>query len=219
MAVLVALLVGSPLRAQSDSAAALRSSVSEMLADFQANIRDGRYHGGAPGPHRLIGQITFQPDRWPATTVDSLLNGLENLAVHHPVETVRNLATLWIAQAGEAERQTPHPRVMDRLTRIYDQSRDRKPDYVLIASVRKQADSTAAIAFLRRVASEPDRHAEPGHAHEVHTSASLAVHTLAQMGDRGRGVLRELHVQGRVTDPFARGVLNRLAKRDFYEPE
>jgi hypothetical protein len=70
---------------------AARPSIADMLSDFVTLSQSGRIRGDATGPHRFIDPLTFYPERWPAAAVDSLLNGLELIAVTGPSQTARKL--------------------------------------------------------------------------------------------------------------------------------
>jgi hypothetical protein len=152
---------------------------------------------------RVLGDHT----NYPAGDVESLLRGLEQLALKGASSRLRAEAALNVALPGSRRSARPIPGILGRLQGIYHSSSDRLVRSVIVAAMAEQAERPQALAFLERLAVQ-ERGDFPG-------SASQALGTLVAMDEEGRTVLRRLHKTGSVRDPKARSELTVMASRGY----
>ena len=160
--------------------------------------------GAGPGDQQAAAIAAYR-DRFPAATVDSVVDGLEQIARRHRDDMVANRALTMLGLLG----RNPDPRrsYTARLARIYRAvGRERKLGVVSAAG--KLAERGPASAFLGSIAAE-----RPTPANEQLPEA--AVFSLTLLGEEGANTLRDLHTRRAVTDLEARVMLDGLAKQNF----
>lgn len=158
---------------------------------------------------RLFLSVLLSREDRSVLRVDSVLDGLEALGASSPDRRIRMYATAALASAGSTTRERP-PGVLDRLERLYRAAPDGEGRRV-IPLLASQAPRPHAISLLRDVATAPP-------SSPWSDAASLAISTLEGMGEDGRRALRDLHAQGRVTEPRGATHLQQLAERGFQAP-
>ena len=211
---LLTLFVRVPLATQPVHQDPARSwAVDSVLFRFESEVRGHvmRSYGS-----EIVFRILELPDSYLARK-DSLLDGLQHLALTNEDEDVRRRAAGWIAFAGESGRRSPPVAgVFLRLVRIY-----RASDASVRLTVRNrlplQADRKAAAAFLRSLAAEPDtttRFGPEGY-FAFGDPRAEALARLAEMGEEGRAVLQAMHRSGEARSPQARIILDDMARRGF----
>ncbi|HET7232994.1 MAG TPA: hypothetical protein VFJ16_23495 [Longimicrobium sp.] len=178
-----------------------RMSVTEVLARFRQGAleanpnRDGAMNAIA----RLLG---INPIYAPAT-VDSVLAGLERMALDESSEAVANAGAAMLARSG----QLLGPRgggVLPRMLRLYEATTNPVVRLMIIQGVALQPDSETdeGIAFLTQVAESTDTVSED--------EPWYAVATLDKMGEPGRSAMQRLHRNSAVRNGKARGYLEHL---------
>lgn len=141
--------------------------------------------------------------------VDSILDGLERLALTSDNLSVRTSAAIWLGTPGETD--PPMPGIVVRLERVYRSSEDFAVRRALLTPAMWQRDTAAAVSFLELVARD-DR---PEDRVSDEPPPLIAVQHLADLGPRGRVVLERLNQEGSVKNRRARVQLDWLAKRDY----
>ena len=215
LAMVMVVAVRMPLTAQSLTQIAERTwPVDSVLSRFEADVRANTANGvGENAVARIIDLASPYSAR-----KDSLLNGLERLAVTHSDRYVRQAATLWIASAGEVGRTAPPVRgVWPRLLRIYRSN----TAWVVRSTILDQSpmlvERPSALALLRSVAAEQDTTTPMGP--EGYFGFGdlriAALSRLAEMGEEGRAVLQAMHRSGEARSPQARMILDDMARRGF----
>lgn len=181
--------------------------VTVMLA------RLDRDHPGSSGPAAGIGSVLAHADLLPAAMIDSVLDGLQHLALTSPRSQVRTNAVGLLASAGKQWPKARSARAGNRLAAIYRGTSDPDLKALLVGlSLSWLAEPGPALPILRDVAMQPE-------SREDFPEASVwAVASLARMGDPGRAVLRDLHRRGAVRSAAARYRLDALARTGFREP-
>lgn len=162
------------------------------------------------GSHVLT-SVFADHQRFSRAYVDSLLVGLEQIALTSDDESLRTRATSkLVGTASDRYGMVPIPGAMQRIRRIYRQTSDPAVRSLIVASLSRVADRTAAVAWLREIARQgPKTEDFPDAAHQ-------AITTLIATGEEGRAVLRELHRnRASLPDPKVRVDLEVLAAEDF----
>lgn len=171
-------------------------SVQSALEEFEVNAEDATVHHRYPSAQyrtaAWVAETIMHADRYSPARVDSILDGLQELASTAPGVNTRRLATTWLYLAGG--RDFALTGVVRRLEEVYRSY----PWTLIIQGMAQQAEVNEALRFLRDVVAEGDR-----------TESFTAMGVLSTMGAPGRGVLRELHDTGAVTG-FARAEVARL---------
>jgi hypothetical protein len=198
-----------PLLAQDQDAARIWP-IDSVLARWEHDIRANVVP--SLGSHLVFGILDL-PQTYHARQ-DSLLDGLEHLALTSNNPIVRQRAASRLAYAGAAERESPPlPRVMSRLVRLYWAQNDAGVRLAIRNRLPLQAERGAAAALLRAVAAEADPVAlRPD---LIGDDRAEALARLSEMGEDGRAVLREMHRSGEARSPQARAILEDMARRGF----
>ncbi len=157
----------------------------------------------------VVMAVVLEWRRYRPVVVDSILDGLERLALTSDNQRVRIAAAIWLGTPGEMD--PPRPGIVDRLSRVYRTCDDQAVRRALVGPAFSQRDTAAALQFLEMVARD-DRPEDRG---SDEPPARGAVQYLARLGPRGRAVLERLQREGGVKNPVARANLNYLAKGDF----
>lgn len=201
------------LVAQAPGHAQQRSlSVREMIAMYETDAMETNSSGiGASHVYRVI----VNPESYSVAVVDSVLDGLEHLALRSTAPGVRHAATLTLLTAGERRENRPGiKRVAPRLVRIFETTSDRTIRWSVLTSIRRQADVDIVLAFLRRAATQPGLVlARPPY--DEDDEPTLAIQALASLGERGRSILRQMHTDRSAGTPMARNRLDWLVSRNF----
>lgn len=184
-------------------------SVSRVLAQFEEDIR---LHGSYRGGYVWALRIMTQQDSFTSAARDSLLAGLEELALGAADPNVRHRASTVLSLAGEPDSGKPLPGIVARLERVYRQTQDDLVRWNIRARAPLQADRRAAAAFLCSLAVAP---MPPPRAFDERDAATDALEQLARMGDVGRATLRQLHTGRTVRSEQARAYLEHLAQQGF----
>jgi hypothetical protein len=205
-----------PLCGQSPMAERARNwPVDSVLLHFErdasARVRNSAATGSAT-------EIIYLPRAYTARQ-DSLVDGLERLALTSHNANVRSEAVALIAFAGTGGRTAPPlPGIIPRLARIYPAWPGDIVQLHIRNSMPEQAERRAAAAFLRTLAIAPD----PGNGgmgphgyFAVGDPRAEALSRLAEMGAEGRAVLQAIHRSGEARSPQARAILARMAQRGF----
>jgi hypothetical protein len=185
-----------------------------ILARFEHDVRT--HAVPALGPS-LVSQA-LRDARAPLARRDSVLDGLESMALTSESRETRQAAALYLAVAGESERTPPMAGIVERLLRIYRGNPTWLVRSTVMDQLPRQHERHAAAAFLRTVAAERDTSTRVSPVHGHFTQGDLrtaALARLAEMGDDGRAVLQAMHRNGEARSPQARIVLDDMARRGF----
>jgi hypothetical protein len=204
-----------PLLAQADQVDRARTwPVDSVLARLEADVRANRVQGmGA----RVAYDVIYLPSAF-APRQDSLMDGLERLALTSDHDAVRREATSLIAFAGQVGRPSPPLRgVFPRLLRIYRSNTAWLVRALIRDQMPEQAERRAAAAFLRSIATEADSNSgvAPHGYFAIGDPRTEAVARLAEMGEEGRSVLRAMHQNREARSPQVRIMLDDMARRGF----
>lgn len=184
--------------------------VDSILARFEA---DARARPPSSIGSALAAGVLSLPSPY-ASRRDSLLNGLERMALLSDDQRVRHWAASELAFSGTVGRpEPPLPGVLRRLVRIYRA----RPDPVVRIAIRRslpeQAERSAALTLLRGIAATPDtlRHVVD----HVGDERLEALDRLAEMGEEGRAVLQTMHRNREARSPQGQARLEEMARRGF----
>lgn len=175
-------------------------SVAQMLLTFETEMArsDGRGRIPAGVTHTLAHADSFAPAR-----VDSLLDGLQRLALTSENNRVALMAVVVLASSADRHSARPLAGVTDRLRSIIDGAASSGARRTAMHRLPLQCDVTTAVRALEaEAASTPEAQSYPG-------SARDAVALLRDTGGRGREALLRLHRGRRVQEPEARAELER----------
>lgn len=207
---LVPLLCGACIRAPLTAQATSKMvSVDSILSAFERDARTRASPSSALSDVREVLRQTAFPARG-----DSLLRGLQQLALQSADVNVQHYATSYLGDAGSESRRIS---IVEGLQRIY---RVRNTPLIRLTVLDKmplQQERAAAAAFLRSVAAEPDLNG-PDPVHGYFTSGdprTQALARLSEMGEEGAAALRAMHRSGGARSPQARIVLDDMARRGF----
>lgn len=209
------LLLGcAPLRAQAGQTTSTRTwGVDSMLARFEHDVHTNAVQEvGVAQIMRLLRDPGASGARR-----DSLLNGMERLALTGRTRDIRHAGALYLAVAGTFDMPTPARGVVARLVRTYRVQDDPAVRLTIRNQLPLQVERPAAAAFLRAIAAEPDSSSGRGpHGYFSHGDPRTeALARLAEMGEVGRAVLQAMHRSGEARSPQARITLDNMAQRGF----
>lgn len=205
----------APLHAQAARAtSAGLLPVDSVLRWFEADVRT---HVVQSSGSRLVYDILDLSHPYLARQ-DSLLDGLERLALTSTDRNVRQIAAARIAIAGEIGRTAP-PRsgVLSRLVRVYRGNSAWLVRSTIMDRIPFLAERRAGAAFLRSIAAEPDTSSGIGpHGYfAMGDPRTEALARLAEMGEEGRAVLQAMHRNRDAHSPQVRLRLENMARRGF----
>lgn len=163
----------------------------EVLAIFEKRAKSGE--GDAPD------QVLY-PKQYPRVRVDSVIDGLERLALTAESEDVARSAAAAVASAGATKRGMSG--ILDRTLRIYKHSSSLRVRATIVHFMRDQGDRDRAIAFLRSVA------AQDSEQQDFDGAPFLAAMALSEMGVEGRSVLSELRQKRLLRDERTAGFVD-----------
>jgi hypothetical protein len=155
---------------------------------------------GGNGSALGLAALLSHPEKYSHATIDSLIDGVEQLALTSRSKFTRTTATVALANAAAAD--NPRPRTFDRLLALYHRTSDELVRRTVVHEMSYQRQQTQAIAFLKSVATASPKQQD-------FTQASVsAVSTLSRMGPVGRAALVELRDKNLLRDARAIGFVN-----------
>ena len=173
-----------------------KQSASDLLAHVEANAEKGT---------GSLGNVLRNPGNMSAPRVDSLLTGLETLALTSRSELVRQSAASSLTQAGIASNARPGS--TGRAISVYNRSTDALVRRTILSLMHLQSERTVAVAFLTAVATKA------GSDQAFEEESLVAVSTLANVRPGGSNRVLALLAEGRLRDPAAKGFAEWLAKQ------
>lgn len=177
-------------------------------ADLLAAYVHEHQAGGGHAANVTIMQVLTHYGDYESEDVESLLNGLEQLALTSPVPRLRAEAAYSLSVPGANSDSRPPFGIYARLARVYDASNDPLVRMAVLSGMgRLRHERREAALFLERVATQ-----EP---QDFQGVAGKAMASLLTLGDEGRKALKRMNDAGTVRDPEARSDLARLAKRGY----
>lgn len=195
------------------SAQNVKPTTEEMVRCFAIEYTVGADRGACKDLVPGAVAVLFRPLEY-GDYVDGVIDGLAELAVSHPEFRVRVAAAEYLMAPGRQDPSSEYlPGMVDRVQRVYEESTEPAIRSILIGWMPVQAETEAAVDFLRKVATS-----DKSPAGRMWPDEQLAIDALSRMGDRGRQVLRQLDESGQVRNELARQRLDYLRTRD-YRPE
>lgn len=175
---------------------AKEKGADEVLSVFQKRAKSGE--ASAPA------QITY-PDRYPRARVDSVINGLETLALTAESQDVRTQAAAALGLGASAQRGLAG--MFDRELRVYRNSTSGLVRGVILHFMSDQTERERAILFLRSIATQGPEH------QDFDGAPLIAATKLSEMGAEGRGVLADLHEKQLLRDGRTAGFVYWFLKK------
>jgi hypothetical protein len=202
-----AVFLAAPVSGQ---APAVGVGVAEALARFEEANTDWASPDRAAREGALLNMV-YRAGKLPVAKADSVLDGLERLALGSAVATVRHSATSTLGLAGYKQLPDRVEGIVSRLEGLYQASEDGVVRTIIVAGMDRQGETGAAIDFLKRAAQD----SRPGDS-EIESPARWAVETLARLDtEEARAVLHDLHTAGAAKHPAARRYLRYIASRGY----
>ena len=178
-----------------------RRPPSELLAAY---VHERETPDAQPNASReLIHALTNHGD-YPAAYLESLVSGLDELAVSGSTPRLRAEAAVSLSIPGSKRAVHPIPGIFARLERVYRRSTDPLTQSVLIDVMGESTARQHAAKFLERIAKQ-----EPADFSEAQYKA---IQSLRRLDEEGRMVLKRLHETKVVREPKAKLTLAALAK-------
>jgi len=175
---------------------------AELLAAY---VRESQTLNGHHDASTAITHILTHHTDYPPADVESLLQGLEEIALTGALSSLRAESAFRLSIPGSRRALHPIPGAFPRLARVYRESSDVLVRRMVVNVMGDLTDRGEAAAFLERVASEEP----PG------GIAGRALASLLTMGDEGRLVLKRLHETKAVRDPEVSMDLSTIAKNGY----
>lgn len=172
---------------------------AEALSLFEQENR-GAQPKNRDGAMTIVYVLTH-PNRVSSATVDSVVSGLEHLALNADVQRVRAAATSALVFTGDTRRPNPLPGAFARTMRIYRKSRDPLVRATILPILPFYAEQDRVVAFLKSVATQSPAE------QDYHDAPAQAVTALTYMGQKGRAALRDLLESNSVRHPVAEAQL------------
>ena len=190
-----------------ESAAAQVRPPAELLAAY---VRERQTPNAPSSASRDLIHMLSNHGDYPAAHIESLLDGLEQIALSGTPPRLRAEAAFELSIPGSNNAVHSIRGTFTRLERVYRRSSDPLVRSVLVGAMGDLTDRREAAGFLERVATqEPSDFAE---------APRRAVESLMRMGDLGTAVLKRLHETGAVHDQETKRTLAHLAKNRFRRP-
>ena len=213
-ATVTVLVIGVPLALPTTAGAQIhppRWSADSILVQFE---RDG---GGLRLGYVQAMRVLDRPSPDLATTRDSVLGGLERLALSATNPPVRTAAALTIMSAASEDRPRPVPEVVTRLTRIYTQTSDPAVRSVMRGIAWRLADKPGALRLMRLIVLAEDsvQARRPLSNFDDASAIREAIENLARFSPEGRATLADLHRGKRLRSYVGKERLEHLARRNF----
>lgn len=160
--------------------------------------------------------IMMVPARYDPAVISTVVEGLEDLALTSDNIALRTGAVAWLGALGVADEEAgrPMPGSVERLAGLYERTTWSDTRDQVIKLMIHQDDRASALRFLADVA-----RSDPGRNTGGIPPAGTAIWILTNMDSEGVAVLRQLHVEGSVTNPQAKASLERMAEADFQVKE
>lgn len=198
------LLYGGPVLSQELPAAEeiVRCFAETYAADSEASPSCESLSAGVTG-------LQASPERYPASLVQSVMNGLADLAVSHSDKRVRRSAAVSIAVSGMAAAQPVG--VVQRMRAVYDRSADPDVRAVLVNYSPLQNETEEATRFLVHVAT-----GDRGRDVAPFPDEVLALDALSKIGPTGRAALEQIHASQSLKTEAAKKQLGQLARGGFH---
>jgi hypothetical protein len=197
-------LTAAPLASQTPDC--VTREPAELLAAYvrEHEALERRFMAEGDLIHILLRHSTY-----PAGDVETLLRGLEDLALTSSAPRLRALSVPLLAVVGSHRVTQPLSETYSRLIRIYRGSQDPLVRMMVINAMGDLAVRSRAAAFLEGVAArDPKRYV---------TEPDAALGSLLRMDEEGRAALMRLHETGAVQHRETRYRLELLA-RQWYQP-
>lgn len=141
--------------------------------------------------------IVRHPSLYPRTRVDSVVDGLERIALGSGSDLVKGEAVAALSMAGSDDSSIPG--IFERTTKIFMRSDSHQVRGMIIGYMPNQRERAKALTFLRSVAmSDPE---------QTDDLPFLAVDVLSGMGTAGRATIADLFDKNLVRDPRSIGFM------------
>lgn len=151
----------------------------------------------------------------PRARRDSVADGLEHLAIHSNDPELRTRATTVLISAGRSDMDQPLSGASVRVARILRATDNQDVRRWILLLGFWMADRRPLLPALREVAESPGvSEREMMFNHDV-DNPSLAVEALAQMGEDGAVILRDLHRRKALRSARASALLESLSRRSY----
>jgi len=197
-------LVGIPAAAHAHGQHVSRLP-GELVAAY---AREAQSPTGDVTARRDVTHIMTHHTEYTEAEVNTVLQGLEDVALSSAPARSRAQAALLMATPGSTKVARPLAGVFPRLAQVYDRTTDPLVRSSVIAAMGLLADRRETTGFLEVVAkTEP-----PG------GLAGRAVASLDVMGDEGRAALKRLHDSKAMKDSEVQGDLERIANNGYRMP-
>jgi hypothetical protein len=181
---------------------------AELLAAY---VRERQSLDAKPSASLDISHVLTHYTEYPRADVESLLRGLEELALTGEPPRLRAEAAVRLSVPGSSRRSYPLPGTFARLERVYRGTKDPLVRSVVVSAMSDLAEQREAVAFLERLATKQEG--------DFAGVAGRAMASLLMLGDEGRATLRRMHESGAVHDQEAKADLAILAKNGYRLPK
>ena len=188
------------------TALAQKRAPAQLLAAYVQEREIPR--GQSRGLSELVQAVTNAPGDYPAADLESLLRGLEDVALTGTPSRFRAEAASLLTYPSSTRAVHPLRGRFRRLATVYSESTDPLVRIVLLRQMGDQIDRGEAAAFLESVASHSELEAE----------ARSAIDALSGLGEEGRTVLKRLYDTNAFRNRESKAMLEVLAKYDFRRP-
>jgi len=151
------------------------AGVGRVLANFETMAASGR---------QFTPDEVLHPENYSRARADSVLDGLERIALTGSNISLSSSAAQELTLAGSVQHAPPH--ALDRAVRLYRQSKQKHVRNMILSFLPLQKDRARTIAFLKSVAVQGDQTAD------FERAPFRAAESLGQMGPAGRAALIDL---------------------------
>jgi hypothetical protein len=211
VAVIVGVVFSVPARAQAECLDLRCYSAHRAIAELarESAARESMGLGYAATLHILTSRDA------PRARRDSVADGLEHLAMHSNDPELRTRATTILISAGRGAMDQPLSGASARVARILRATGDQDVRRRILHLGLWMADRQPLLPALREVAeSQGVSEREMMFNHDA-DDPSLAVEALAQMGEDGAAILRDLHRRKALRSARASALLESLSRRGY----
>lgn len=180
------------------------TSDSQVDERMQPSVQSARqtllvFERGARTGSASLALMMRHPEKYPQPRLDSIIEGLESLALKSKSSEVRIAAANSLSAAGTVS--NPNTTIIARQIKVFTLSQDELARRIILGRMSMQTDRVSAISFLKAIASKEA-------AHQDYEGASLeAVSTLSYMGSIGRTALSDLRARRLVKESSAKGFI------------
>ena len=200
---IIVVAIALPAAARCDAAQRQSAISAKQVLD---DLRSGDHGRVARGRGTAIAAFTRREEPPSAAVLDSLAEGLEELATVQVDEGVAAEAVAILGIAGSPEASSPRPDALERLIRIYDTSPSVPVQSAVLSQTVFLADAVQAMEFAQDRLAKTDDDA-------VATTAIKAISMNG--GERAKAMLAALQARGDVRSVAARRLLSSLARTGF----